>query len=216
MLASVNPLLIPISPFPLPSPPPLSPTHQKRVHVLHLILSLPLFTSDTPLLLWILCLHWWHDWLCPRPTLFLSPSFLLLPVFPPISLFCSREHAVPFRCFPPPERAALVFRLLYSSPVAFCRLETRMDARLGGILLALSLLFSQPNARLHTWRGSKVEGDGGMRVDGIVMRMRVCIIYSEDGHQQASRQGTGVLWRVDSTPGTIYPLVTFSNQDSFR
>ena len=40
--------------------------HQYRVQVLHLILSCPLFTSDTPLLLWMDCRHWWHDWLCPR------------------------------------------------------------------------------------------------------------------------------------------------------
>ena len=41
------------------------PTHQYLVHWLHLSLSLPLFTSETPLLLWIDCLHWWQDWLWP-------------------------------------------------------------------------------------------------------------------------------------------------------
>lgn len=32
--------------------------HQNRVHVLHLSLSLPLLTSEMPLLLWMDCLHW--------------------------------------------------------------------------------------------------------------------------------------------------------------
>ena len=40
-------------------------TYQYLVHWLHLSLSLPLFTSETPLLLWIDCLHWWQDWLWP-------------------------------------------------------------------------------------------------------------------------------------------------------
>ena len=68
-----------------------------------------------------------------------------------------------------------------------------MDARLGGILLALSLLLSQPNARLHTWRGSKVEGDGGMRVDGIVMRMRGCIIIQRERKMATSKRAGKAL-----------------------
>ena len=56
--------------------------HQNRVHVLHLSLSLPLLTSEMPLLLWMDCLHWWHDWLCPR-----KPSLVAPPFFPSPAAF---------------------------------------------------------------------------------------------------------------------------------
>ena len=67
--------------------------HQNRVHVLHLSLSLPLLTSEMPLLLWMDCLHWWHDWLCPRrpslvpPPFFSSPAAFSLSAFEDVCFF---------------------------------------------------------------------------------------------------------------------------------
>ena len=62
-------------------------THQNLVQVPHLHLSFLVWLSHVPLLLKMDCLHWWHDWLCPRGprdlrfTLF--SSFFVLEAFEP-------------------------------------------------------------------------------------------------------------------------------------
>ena len=101
-------------------------SYQNLVHWLHLSLSLPVFTSDTPLLLWMDCLHWWHDWLWPLtpPLVPLTPPapFFVPLLFPPLT-FGDFDGRCPFPLWESSVSCDLGLAIILLSLLALLRLN---------------------------------------------------------------------------------------------